>query len=104
MKHCATSQKGAGSISEEVIRNFQCLKLSGRTMALGSTQSGGKGGRNIRLTNLPTSFADCLEIGEPEPPGTLEDSPGVCTDCSTFDKPVYVGRFSPFYTLRRPLG
>ena len=51
-------------------------------MALGSTQPltemstsnislGGKGGRCIGLTTLPPSFADCLEIWEPQPPGTL---------------------------------
>ena len=49
-------------------------------MALGSTQpltemspkniSCGKGGRCVGLTTLPPSCADCLEIWEPEPPGT----------------------------------
>jgi hypothetical protein len=32
---------------------------------------GGKGGRCIRLTTLPPSCADCLEIWEPQPPGNL---------------------------------
>jgi len=32
---------------------------------------GGKGGRCIGLTTLPPSYADCLEIWEPEPPETL---------------------------------
>jgi hypothetical protein len=56
---------------------------SGRTVALGSTQpltemstrniswGGCKGGRCVGLTTLPPSCADCLEIWEPRPPGTL---------------------------------
>jgi hypothetical protein len=32
---------------------------------------GGKGGRCVRLTALPPSCADCLEMGEPQSPGTL---------------------------------
>jgi hypothetical protein len=36
-----------------------------------------KGGRCIRLTTLPPSFANCLEIWEPQPPGTLSACPGL---------------------------
>jgi len=36
---------------------------------------GGNGGRCIGLTTLPTSSADCLEIWEPQPPGTLRACP-----------------------------
>ena len=36
---------------------------------------GGKGGRCVGLTTLPPSFADCLEIWEPQPPGTLRVCP-----------------------------
>jgi len=32
---------------------------------------GGKGGRCVGLTTLPTSCADCLEIWEPQPPENL---------------------------------
>ena len=32
---------------------------------------GGKGGRFLGLTTLPPSCADCLEIWEPQPTGTL---------------------------------
>ena len=57
-------------------------------MALGSIQSltemstrdiswWGEGGRCIVLTNLPPSCADCLEIWEPQLPGTLRASPGL---------------------------
>ena len=62
------------------------MNPSGRTMALGLTQplkemsnrniSWGKGGRCVGLT-LPPSCAYCLEIWEPEPPGTLWACPGL---------------------------
>jgi hypothetical protein len=56
-------------------------------MALGLTQPlnrneyqqyfvGGKGGRCVGLT-LPPSCADCLEIWELQPPGTLWVRPGL---------------------------
>jgi hypothetical protein len=38
---------------------------------------GGKGGRCVGLTTLPPSSADCLEIWEPPPPGTLKACPGL---------------------------
>jgi len=38
---------------------------------------GGKGGRCVRLTTLPPSCVDCLEIWEPHPPGTLRACPGL---------------------------
>jgi hypothetical protein len=37
----------------------------------------GKGGRCVGLTNLPTSCADCHEIWEPQPPGSLRTCPGL---------------------------
>jgi len=36
----------------------------------------GKGGWCVGLTTLPPSYADCLEIWEPQPPGTLRACPG----------------------------
>jgi hypothetical protein len=44
---------------------------------------GGKGSRCIGLTTLPPSCADCLEIWEPQPPGTLRARPGLQWDCFT---------------------
>jgi len=38
---------------------------------------GGKGGRCVGLTTLPPSSADCLEICEPHPPGTIRACPGL---------------------------
>jgi len=74
--------------------DFSLTYLSGRTMALGLAQplreistrniSYGKGGRCVRLTNLPPSCADCLEIWEPQPPGTPWASPGLSWDCFAF--------------------
>jgi hypothetical protein len=64
-------------------------------MALGSTQpvtevntrgtglfpGGDKDGQRVGLTNLPPSHADCLEIWEPQLPGTLRACPGLYRDC-----------------------
>ena len=69
LRHWSTSRKVAGSIPDGVIGIFQLHNPSGRTMALGSTQSptemttrdvslGGKDGRCVRLTTLPPSCAD----------------------------------------------
>jgi hypothetical protein len=38
LRHCATSQKDAGSIPDGVIEMFHWHNPSGRTMSLGSTQ------------------------------------------------------------------
>jgi len=77
-------------------RGFPMLSLeflhwhnpSGRTVALGLTQpltemstrhiswGGIKAGRCVGLT-LPPSYAECLEIWEPQPPGTLRACPGL---------------------------
>jgi hypothetical protein len=66
---------------------FHWHNPSGRTLALGLTQPltetstrnicWGKGGRCVRLTLLPLSYANCLKIWEPQPPGNLRASPGL---------------------------
>jgi hypothetical protein len=87
LRHCATSRKIATSIPDDVTAIFYWHNPSGRTTALGSTQpflGGGKGGRCVGLTTLPPSCADCLEIWEPQPPGTLRVCPGLYWDCFTF--------------------
>jgi hypothetical protein len=59
-------------------------------MAPGSTQPltgifpGGKDGRCTGLTTLPPSCADCLEIWEPQTPGTLRACPALQWDCLPF--------------------
>jgi hypothetical protein len=42
---------------------------------------GVKGGRLVGLTTLPHSCADCLEIWESQPPGTLRACPGLYKYC-----------------------
>jgi hypothetical protein len=42
----------------------------------------GEGGRCVRLTTLPPSCSNCLEIWEPQP-GTLRACPGLYRDCNT---------------------
>ena len=44
---------------------------------------GSKGGRCVGLITLPFSCADCHEIWEPQPRGTLRDSPVLYRDCCT---------------------
>jgi len=46
--------------------------------------AGGKGGWCVGLTTLPPSCADCLEIWDPQPPGTSRACPGLQWDCFTF--------------------
>jgi hypothetical protein len=86
-RHCGTIRKVAGSIPDGVIGIFHWHHPSGHTMAMGSTQpliemstrniSWGRGGRCVRLPTLPPSCADCHEIWEPQPPGTLKACPGL---------------------------
>jgi len=54
----------------------------------GGGGGGGKGGRCLCLITLSPSYADCLEIWEPEPPGTLM----TCSrNCFTFYTHIFVG-------------
>jgi len=88
LRHWATSRKVAGSIPESVDGIFHWHNPSGRTMALRSTQPltemitrniflRSRDGRCVALTTLPPSCTDCLEIWEPQPPGTLRACPGL---------------------------
>jgi len=59
-------------------------------MALGSNRNeyqgyflGGKGGRYVGLTTLPSSCADCHEIWKPYPHGTLRACPAQYRDYFT---------------------
>jgi len=45
---------------------------------------GDKGSQCIGLTTLPPSCADCFEIWESQPPGTLKAYPGNYRDIFTF--------------------
>jgi len=87
-----TGRKFEGSIPDGVIRIFHLLNPFGRTMAQGFTQPlnrneyqeyflGGKGGRCVGLTTSPPTYADCLEIREPQTPETLRACPGLYKNC-----------------------
>jgi len=54
-------------------------EMSTRNISLGD-----KVGRCVGLTILPPSFADCLGIWDPQPPGTLRPSPGQYRDYFNF--------------------
>ena len=69
-RHCATSRKVAGAIPDYVFGIFHWYNQSGRAMTLASAQLLTEGGRCLGLT-LPFSFAVCLDVWEPQPPGTL---------------------------------
>jgi len=81
---------GPGSIPGGVTGFFSDIFLSDRTMALGSTQPllkmrtrnipGSKGGWCVKLTTSPPSCAECHEIWEPKPPGTLWATPALLRD------------------------
>jgi len=75
-------------ISDGVIGSFRWHNPSGRTLALGLTQpltetSARNISWGIKATGaygwqpLPLSSADCLEIWEPQPPGTLRVCQGL---------------------------
>ena len=50
---------------------------SGCTITPGVVLPGDKAGRCVGLTTLPPSCADCLEVWEIQPSGTLRASPGL---------------------------
>jgi hypothetical protein len=82
---CASNQKVAVSIPDDVTGIVHGHNPFDLTMALGSTRPvtvprifpGGKGGWCVGLTTLPSSCAYSHEIWEPQPPGALRASPGL---------------------------
>jgi hypothetical protein len=86
LRHSAASRKVAGSIPDGVIMIVNLLNPSGRTMALGSTQpvTEMSTGRCVGLTTSSPSCADCMEILEPQAPGSLGVSPAQCRDSVLF--------------------
>ena len=105
LRHCAISRKVAVSIPDVVIGIFHWHNPNGRTMALRLTHPltemttrGGKGGRCVEPPLLP-SCADCLEIWEPQPPGTLWACPRLWWDCFNFTATTPRPYSHIFYTL-----
>ena len=56
-------------------------EVSTRDISLGG---GGQVSQCVGLTTLFPSCADCLEIWEPQPPGTLRACPDLSWDCFTY--------------------
>jgi hypothetical protein len=77
LRHWATSRKFAGSIPDGDIGIFHWHNPSGRTMALGLTQSLTDWEYFVGVKTAGASCDDCLEIWEPQTPGTLRASPGL---------------------------
>jgi len=71
LRHCATSRKIAGSIPGDIIGIFH-WHISDSYSAYQKHFLGVKGGRCVGLTTLPPSCAKCLDIWEPQHPGTLK--------------------------------
>ena len=104
LRRCATSRTVPGSIPGGVTGFFSDISPSDRSIALGLTQPlvnmstrnipGGKGDRCVRLTTSPPLRAECHEIWEPKPPGTLWVTPGLLRDSFTYISQV----FSAIYT------
>jgi len=70
LRHSATNRKVAGSIPNDVIVIFSAALWPWGWL-------GSKGGRCVGLSTLPPLCADCLEIWEPQPPGTLKACSGL---------------------------
>jgi len=72
---------------------------------VGGGGGGGKGGRCVGIT-LPPSCADCLEIWESQPLGTLRDYRDLYRDCFNFTshcQPPNAVRYLPIQYARIPL-
>ena len=63
LRCCATNRKVAGSIPAGLIGNFHWGQLSLYQKWVPGTFPGGKGGRCVRLTNLPLSCAVVMKSG-----------------------------------------
>lgn len=96
--NCGGAAGSDGSIPDEVIDIFQSRNSSGSTKALGSTRprkknkyqkylvgwGGGLGGRCIRLSTWPPSWADCLKFLGVSTSWSLTDYLHTYRDSSTF--------------------
>ena len=112
LRSCVTSWIVPGSIPGSVTGFFSDIFPSNLTMTLGSTQPlvkmsirnipWGKSGRWVRLTTSPPSHAECHEIWEPKPPGTLWATLGLLWDPFTFTF-IYIYIYIYIYILQAPV-
>ena len=94
LRHYATNRQVAGSVPDGVIGIFQWHKPSCRPLALGSKWvpgvfPGGKGGRCVRLTTLPPSYAVVMKSGKLnflKPSGPLQACNGTALRFTIFDE------------------
>jgi len=94
LRHCATSQKVAGSIPDRVITIFHWQSFRphyGPGVDPASNRNEyqeyfleGKGVRCVRLTTLPPPCVDCLDMWEPQTSGTFRACPGLSWYCFTY--------------------
>jgi hypothetical protein len=105
LRHCAASRKVAGSISVNAIswhNPWPWSRLSLQQKWIPGIFPVGKGSRFVGVTTLPPSCADCHEIWEPQPPGTLRACAGLYRDFITlqcdYHKPSATG-WNPLVTL-----
>jgi hypothetical protein len=100
LRYCATSRNVAGSIPYGVIGIFSLISfrphyVSGIDSVSNRNEYqeyflGGKGSRCVGLITSPPPCADCLEIWEPQPPGTLRVCTVLYKNCVTFTFPILV--------------
>jgi len=80
LMYCATGRKVGGSIPNGGFGIFHWHNFSVSLWPWGRlTLLRGKRGQCVGLTNLPFSCAVCLQIWEPQPPGSLGAGPGLST-------------------------
>ena len=85
LRLCATSWKVAFSIPDGVVWPHYGPVVDSASKRNENQEYflGGKCGQCVQLTTVPPSCADCLEIWEPQPPGTLRACPGLQWHCFT---------------------
>jgi hypothetical protein len=96
LRHCATSRKVADSIPDGVIGIFHWHNPFNCTTDWTSNRNkyqeyflGGTVGHCTGLTTLQPSCADCHEIWEPQPPGSIRAWSSLNRDCCTFTSLCY---------------
>jgi hypothetical protein len=98
LRHCATSQKGMGSIPDDVTGIFIDIILPAALWPwVPGIIPGGTGCWCAGMKTLPPWCADCLVIWEPQPPGTLRACPGLWWDCFLLFITIY--KYSYLYLV-----